>query len=69
VTDKINHSGSLIIDKGRKLIASGIREPDIYIIMIKRYLEAKLGESADQVAYEASKIWPNQKNLFEGLLK
>lgn len=53
------------LGKGKELLAKGLQEPMLFEVMIKRSLEAKHDDSAEQLYEKACKLWPEQKEHFE----
>lgn len=60
---------SLIIENGRTLLAKGIVDEHLYAVMIRRSLEARLPEVADDYLQQAIKNFPDKREHFERLVK
>lgn len=60
-------NGSRSVDAGRKLINDGFHHPVIYRILIQRSGEASLKPSVETLVSEASKRWPEKRQLFSDI--
>ncbi|HTL13439.1 MAG TPA: response regulator [Bdellovibrionota bacterium] len=56
---------SRTIDQGRKLLRSGVHDPDVYETLIRTSLKAGLRESAEGLVYDAVRLWPDERDRFE----
>jgi DNA-binding response OmpR family regulator len=54
----------LVVKQGRKLLQDGHHDPLIYKILIKASVKASLAASAEELAVEATKRWPEKKSEF-----
>ena len=58
-----------IIDEGRLLLARGIREERLYLVMIQRSMEAKLWSAAAILYHDALNIFSKNRPVFEQLVR
>lgn len=67
----LNAEGNLnaIIEQGRDLLSKGLGDERSYEIMMKRSIEAKLGNAAEALYYEATGKFPAMKNELDALAK
>ena len=58
-----------IIDEGRLLLARGIKDERLYLVMIQRSMEAKLWSAAAILYNDALNIFSKNRPIFEHLVK
>lgn len=56
---------SMSIDRGRELLARGIKDPKLYLMMIKRSKEAGLQAAVEDLVRQACTAFPDKKEQFE----
>ena len=67
IADKTRVSGQ-VIDIGWRLLDQGVRDPLIYLILIRRLMERGKSDPAEHLAWEAIGRWPEQRSNLLALL-
>jgi tetratricopeptide (TPR) repeat protein len=61
-------AATLLVERGRQLLAKDAHDPVIYRILIKRSIEAGLRDAAETLVQTATQKWPPQAKEFQTLL-
>lgn len=69
VDDTAENAAGLTIKNGKQLIQLGIKEPRIYLTLIRRSVQIRQSNEAQSFVQAAQKIWPEQSASFEDALK
>ncbi len=58
-----------IIDEGRLLLSRGVRDERLYLVMIKRSMEARLWSAASILYHDALNLFSKNRKVFEQLVR